>query len=139
MNQIMTGKSLTIFGDGEQTRDFTYIDDVAPAIAKSIQCPEAYGETFNIGGDRAHTVNELATLVSEEMGIPAEITHLPARKETKHAVASHCKAKAYLELSDPVPLRVGISRMADWAQSVGGRRTKGFSNIEIPFGLPSGW
>jgi len=139
MNQIMTGKPLTIFGDGEQTRAFSYVDDVAPAIAKSIRRPEAYRETFNIGGDRAYTVNELATLVSEAMGKPVSTIHLPARKEVKHAVASHIKVKACLDLPDPVPLRIGISRMAEWAQRVGGRPTKVFSNIEIPSGLPSGW
>ena len=48
MNQILLGKPLTIFGDGEQTRAFSYIDDVAPTIARSVLVPEAYGEVFNV-------------------------------------------------------------------------------------------
>src|SRR5450759_2239010 len=47
MNQILQGKPLTIFGDGTQTRAFSYIDDVAPVIARSVSNPKAYGEVFN--------------------------------------------------------------------------------------------
>lgn len=63
MEQIVTGKPLTIFGDGGQTRAFSYVDDVAPAIAKSTRCLEAYRDTSSVGGERAYTINELATLV----------------------------------------------------------------------------
>ena len=52
MGQIMRDKPLTIFGDGDQTRAFSYIDDVAPVIAKSVRHPAAYGEAFNIGGTK---------------------------------------------------------------------------------------
>src|SRR6516165_7579374 len=60
MNQIMQGKSLTIFGDGSQTRAFSYIDDVAIPIAKSVNIPKAFNQVFNIGADKPYTVNELA-------------------------------------------------------------------------------
>ncbi len=139
MNQIMSGKPLTIFGDGKQTRAFSYIDDVAPVIAESTQYPEAYGETFNIGGDQPYTVNELARMVGESMGESSEIVHLQARNEVKHAVASQDKARAYFDLAEPTSLREGLSRMAAWAKAVGSRQTQGFTNIEIPFALPSGW
>src|SRR5215203_4580423 len=66
MNQIMQGESLTIFGDGSQTRAFSYIDDVAIPIAKSVNVREAYNQVFNIGADKPYTVNELATVVCNE-------------------------------------------------------------------------
>ncbi len=53
MNQILRGEPLTIFGDGEQTRAFSYIDDVAPVIARSVWNEAAYGEAFNVGGGTA--------------------------------------------------------------------------------------
>src|SRR3954471_22651876 len=59
MNQALKGEPFTVFGDGEQTRAFSYIGDVAPAIARSVEVPAAYNETFNIGGDTPYTVNTL--------------------------------------------------------------------------------
>src|SRR5262249_47652212 len=60
MNQVMHGKPLSIFGDGQQTRAFTYVRDVSPVIARSIFVNAAYNGVFNIGGDQVYTVRELA-------------------------------------------------------------------------------
>lgn len=140
MNQILLGKPLTIFGDGEQTRAFSYIDDVAPVIARSVLNPDAYGEVFNVGGDQPYTVNRLAEVVKEVMGSPTtEIVHLPARNEVKHAFASHEKVREFFDLPQPVTLEEGVSAMAEWVHKVGSRKTQDFANIEIPRGLPKGW
>jgi len=139
MNQVLLGQPLTIFGDGEQTRAFSHIDDVAPIIACSALNPAAYGEVFNVGGDQPYTVNELARVVCEVMGVPPNIIHLPERKEVKHAFSSHDKAKRFFDLSTPVPLRDGITEMAAWVRQVGSRKTEDFAAIEIPYGLPEGW
>src|SRR5438128_1939037 len=68
INQIMQNKRLTIFGDGEQTRAFSYIKDVSPIIARSIVLDEAYNQIFNVGADSIYTVNEVAKKVCETMG-----------------------------------------------------------------------
>src|SRR5690606_37688101 len=60
MNQLMQGKELTVFGDGSQTRAFSYIKDVAPYIARYVFVPEAYNQVFNIGADKNYSVKELA-------------------------------------------------------------------------------
>ena len=65
MNQLMQGQPLTIFGDGNQTRAFSYISDVAPQMARSVTLPEAQNQIFNIGGDVDYTVNELAETVMD--------------------------------------------------------------------------
>src|SRR5688572_32181537 len=67
MNQLMQGKPLTIFGDGSQTRAFSYIADVAPYIASSVNNPKAFNQVFNVGGDNDYTVKELATEVMKVM------------------------------------------------------------------------
>lgn len=139
MNQIMQGKPMTIFGDGEQSRAFSYIEDVAPVIARAPLESRAHGETFNVGGDVATTVNELAHIVAEAMGVPATIQHLKARQEVKHAFASHEKIRSFFQLPPPVSLEEGITRMAAWAKRVGARRSREFGAIEIPSGLPEGW
>jgi UDP-glucose 4-epimerase len=139
MNQALQGMPLTIFGDGEQERAFSYIDEVAPVIARSVLTPSAYGQTFNIGADRPYTVRELALTVCEVLGVAPNLVHLPARKEVQHAYASHDKVRAFFELPEPVDLPTGLARMARWVGQVGIRRTQEFTNVEVPVGLPSGW
>jgi len=59
MNQILQDQPMTIFGDGQQTRAFTYIRDIAPIMADAIEIPEAWNEVFNLGADQPYTVREL--------------------------------------------------------------------------------
>jgi UDP-glucose 4-epimerase len=139
MNQIMQGKALTIFGDGSQTRAFSYIDDVAIPITHSVNIPAAYNQVFNVGADKPYTVNELATVVSEEFGVEPDITHLSARNEVMHAYSDHSRARAVFGEPTGIDLREGIARMAAWARKVGARQSQEFGNIEITEKLPDGW
>ncbi len=139
MNQIMQGKQLTIFGDGTQTRAFSYIDDVAIPIAHSVEKPAAYNQVFNIGADKPYTVNELATVVSEEFGVEADIKYLAARNEVLHAYSDHTKAHEVFGAGTGIDLKEGIARMAEWAKRVGARQSQEFGNIEITEKLPEGW
>lgn len=141
MNQLLQGKSLTIFGDGTQTRAFSYISDVAPHIANSVNIPEAYNEIFNIGGDIDYSVNELAQTVMEVMNLTQEISYQPARNEVLHAYSDHTKAKKVFNLKEEnfVTLRNGVERMAEWVEKVGARSSSYFGEIEIEYKLPSIW
>jgi UDP-glucose 4-epimerase len=139
MNQIMQGKQLTIFGDGTQTRAFSYIDDVAIPIAKCVNVPEAYNEVFNIGADKPYTVNELATVVCREFGVEPNINYLSARNEVLHAYSDHTKAHRVFGDPTGIDLQEGIARMAKWAKAVGARQSQEFDNIEITEKLPDGW
>src|SRR4029453_5383052 len=64
MNQILQGQPMTIFGDGTQTRAFSYIADVAPLMAEAIETAGARNEVFNIGADRPYSLNDLAGAVA---------------------------------------------------------------------------
>ncbi len=139
MNQIMQGKKLTIFGDGTQTRAFSYIDDVAIPIAKCVNIPGAYNQVFNIGADKPYTVNELATVVCNEFGVAPDINYLSARNEVMHAYSDHTKAHHVFGDPTGIDLKEGISRMAAWAKRVGARQSQEFGNIEITEKLPDGW
>ena len=139
MNQIMAGESLTIFGDGKQTRAFTYIGDIAPVIAKSPFVRKAYNEVFNIGADSICTVCDLAQLVIDLMGSEAKVTHLPERKEVKHAYSDHSKVKRIFSYKPKYTLSEGLERMAKWALKKGVKKSKPFKNIEIPKNLPLIW
>jgi len=139
MNQIMNGQPLTIFGDGTQTRAFSFIDDVAPHIARSVAVPAAYNQVINIGADTPYSVNALAEVVSRALGVAPSVTHLPPRNEVVHAYSSHDKARAIFGDTTPVSLEAGIERMAEWARRVGARESGSFENIEIERNLPGNW
>jgi UDP-glucose 4-epimerase len=140
MNQILNGQPMTMFGDGLQTRAFSYIGDVAPIIARSPLETAVYNQTFNIGADIPCTVFELAHEVARALGKEVKIEYLPARDEVVHAYASHAKLRAaFQDLPTPVKLRDGIRKMADWVTRVGPCCPIEFNNIEVSDHLPSSW
>ena len=141
MNQLMQGNPLTIFGDGTQTRAFSYISDVAPHIAKSVDIPAAYNQVFNIGGDKEYSVNELAETVMRVLKKEQPIRYLTARNEVLHAYSDHTKAKRVFKVKeeDFVNLETGVAKMAAWAINAGPRKTPRFTNIEIYEKLPAVW
>ncbi|MFH1113752.1 MAG: NAD-dependent epimerase/dehydratase family protein [Pseudomonadota bacterium] len=139
INQLMRDQPMTVFGDGEQTRAFSYIGDVAPVIAMSIDTPAAYNQVYNVGADKPHTVNHLAQVVAEAMGRECTVRHLEARNEVQHAFSSHEKAARDFGVRADTPLEEGVRRMVDWAKTVGSRTSKEFENIEIRKNLPPSW
>jgi UDP-glucose 4-epimerase len=130
---------MTIFGDGTQTRAFSYIGDVAPIIAESVYVPEAYNEVFNIGADQPYSVNELAVNVAEAMGAAPEILHVPARNEVAHAYSSHEKVQRIFGGRDPYTIEEGLARMAQWVQQHGARASQDFEGIEVEKNFPAAW
>lgn len=139
MNQILQGKPMTIFGDGQQTRAFSYIQDVAPIIASACENPAAYNQIFNIGADQPYSVNQLAEAVAEAMNVFPEIIHLPARNEVKDAYSSHTKLEEVFGKQSQHSLEIGLENMARWVKQHGARESKRFSEIEIMKNLPSAW
>jgi UDP-glucose 4-epimerase len=139
MNQILQGKPMTIFGDGSQTRAFSYIGDVAPIIAESIQVPEAYNQVFNIGADQPYSVNQLAEAVARAMGVEPHIVHLPPRNEVLNAYSSHEKVLHVFGEREPWSLETGLARMAGWVQEHGARSSQKFKNIEVMKNFPEAW
>jgi UDP-glucose 4-epimerase len=139
MNQLMQGNPLTIFGDGSQSRAFSYVGDIAPTIANSVNVPAAKNQLFNIGADAQFTVAELAKEVCKVMGKEGQIRYLEARNEVAHAYSSHEKATAIFGTSKITSLPEGLKKMADWALRTGSKKSSVFSNIEIKEKIPAIW
>ena len=139
MNQIMRGEPLTIFGDGSQSRAFSYVKEISGIIAKSPKNKKAYGEAFNVGADRPYSVNELALEVGKVFGVEPKISYQDARNEVLHAYSSHEKVRQYFPDSPEFTLRDGLSRMAEWAKECGPRESSIFDDIEIEKNLPAIW
>lgn len=139
MNQILTGEPLTVFGDGEQTRAFSHVADVAPVIARAVDVPAAKNRVFNVGADQPVTVNELLRVVAAEFGVTPTVTHLPARNEVVHAWADHGRVRDVFGTAEPIGLAEGIRRMAAWVRQHGARVTPRFEALEITENLPPIW
>ena len=112
MNQILQDRPMSVFGDGEQVRAFSYVGDVAPLIAESIDVPAAYNQVFNIGADEPYTVNALAEAVARAMGVSPQVTHLPPRHEAVSAYSSHDKIRRVFGDRPGCSLQQGLERMA---------------------------
>jgi len=139
MNRLLKNEPMTIFGDGEQRRAFTYIGDVAPLIARSPETQGAKNQIFNIGADRHYSVNELASIVAGEMGVERNVEHLDARNEVQIAFSDHRKAAKVFEVSDGTSIRDGIARMASWVKRHGARESTIFAGVEIKRNMPKSW
>ena len=139
MNQIMKGEPLSVFGDGEQSRAFTYIKDISSVIANSIFINDAYNKIFNVGTDIPVTVNGLAEEVCKLFDVEKKTIHFEERKEVKHAFSDHSKLGRYFDYQVRYSLSEGLDKMAKWVKEVGVRRSKDFKNIEIEKNLPKSW
>lgn len=137
MNQVMKGKDITIFGDGEQTRAFSYIDDMAPILAKVYDKKKMYGHIFNIGGDTPYSINQLAKAVIKAMGTQSKVKHLSERYEVKHAFSNHDQIRKHFKLNQ-TPLEEGIKVMAEWVKEVGAQQSKDMP-LELTQNLYEAW
>jgi UDP-glucose 4-epimerase len=139
MNQLLKGEAMTIFGDGEQQRAFTHIQDVAPIIAESVNFPAARNEVFNVGADVPFTINELAKVVAAAMRTSCKVKYLDPRNEVKCAFSDHSKSERVFGGRSTTSLEEGINRMAKWVRSNGARTSSVFKDLEIMKGLPPIW
>lgn len=139
MNQLLQGDPMTIFGDGEQQRAFSHIDDVAPAIVESATLDGARNEIFNVGADKPYTVNYLAEVVAKALGKEKNVNHLDPRNEVQIAFSDHSKAERVFGKKELVTLEEGIGKMASWVLDHGARESSVFENIEIMKNLPPSW
>jgi UDP-glucose 4-epimerase len=138
MNQIMQDQPLTIFGDGSQTRAFSYVGDIVGPIAESAAREDMYGETFNIGADHPYSVREIAEEIGAYFGKTPQLRFLDARNEVQHAYSEHAKIRRFFNLEE-TSLKDGLRRMAQWAGEHGPRRSGEFANIEITRNMPRIW
>lgn len=143
MARALEGKPMPIFGDGSQTRSFTYVDVVADAIVDAPRNARARDVTVNVGGDESMSVRDLANCIADLMDAPSTPEFLPARQEVKHAHCEHALARdifATAYARNSVDIRAGLGRMA---QHVRSHPVPPITNcpaaIEITDGLPESW
>jgi len=139
MNQIMQDKELTIFGNGTQTRAFTYVEDIAETIAKAPFVDDAVNQVFNIGSGKPYSVNELAKIIGEAFNKEVKIRYLPERNEVKHAYSSTEKIERVFGFKPKTNLRDGVRKMTEWVKKHGIKKSKDFKNVEVTNNIPPSW
>jgi UDP-glucose 4-epimerase len=139
MNQIMQDQPLTVFGDGTQTRAFSYVKEISGIIASSANKPEVYGQVFNVGADTPYSVNDLLREVGAVFGVEPKVNYLEARNEVMHAYSTHEKVQKFFPDSPKYSLREGLEMMANWAKNHGPKKPSEFGEIEVLKNLPPSW
>lgn len=121
MLRCLAGKPMVIFGDGSQTRDFTFVGDTAAGIFAAGISDASVGQTFNLGIGKEIRVLELANTIRQVLGRPdAEIMHADPRPgDVPRLMADSSKARKLLQFEPAVALRDGLQRVRDWYLSQG--------------------
>jgi UDP-glucose 4-epimerase len=120
MRAALAGEPVTLHGDGEQTRDFVYVDDLARAVHAALDAaPDAVaGELFQVGTGRETTINELAVALERAVGRPIDIVRGPARAgDIQRNVSRVDKARERLGYRAAVPLEEGLAQTVAWFRS----------------------
>lgn len=117
MRQALSGQPLTVFGDGMQTRAFSYVEDVARAIAEL--CLSSFTRRIvNVGGEEPITIRQLAQMVIAATGSESEVIHLATRYEVRDAWCRHEVLRELLGSWNPTDTAWGIQQMAEWAKGL---------------------
>lgn len=138
MYQILNNEPMLIYGDGEQTRAFSFIDDCLESFWNAAVKEEASKQIINLGGEIPYTINEAANLLCEITGYN-NIEHKEERHEVKHAVPTSQKSKDILGYKQSTSLRDGLTKMWEWAKTQPMRSQYKWNNYEIEKGIYSYW
>ncbi len=117
---MLTGKAPTIFGDGEQSRDFTYIDNCVQAnlLACTAPAPEVAGEVFNVAAGARFTLNQTVELLRNLTGYTGAVEYASERSgDIKHSLADVSKAREYLGYEPKIGFEEGLRRTVEWYRS----------------------
>ena len=140
INCLLNNKRFYIYGEGNQKRAFTYIEDFTPYFAQSGFSDKYNGEVINIGPKEDHTINELSDIVLKVFfpngNIPKHLKpqYFPLRpQEVMEAYCTNIKAAKLLNYKTTVSLAEGVAKMVGWAKEKGPQKFKYLKNgVELP-------
>ena len=115
--KMLRDEPLTIFGDGEQTRDFLNVRDVVQANLKAADAPAGVSGAYNLGSGDRITINRLVALLEDASGITPNVSHGPERPgDVRHSMAAIGKARDDLGFSPAVGFDEGLAEYMAWAK-----------------------
>jgi UDP-glucose 4-epimerase len=138
MYKALNNEPFTIYGDGEQTRSFSYIQDILPCLWVAATSDKTKNERINVGGKKNTTLNDAAKLLTKVTGTN-NIIHLESRHEIKHAWSSYEKSERLLNFKETVDLEEGLQKMWDWVKTTPNRKRKFWDEYELDTNIYSFW
>ena len=138
MFQHMNGDPMTIFGDGEQTRAFSYIDDNLEPFWNAAVLPQASKEIINVGGIEEININEACDTLIKVIGAGSKL-YLEGRHEVKHSIPTYQKSIDILNYQYKTPLEEGLKNMWEWVQHQPKRERFIWPEYELDKGIYSFW
>ena len=138
MFQYLNGEKLTIFGDGEQTRAFSYIDDSLEPLWNSAVKKESSKQIINLGGIKEVSIKDACNTLIKIMG-GGEISFEEERHEVKHSIPTWEKSVEILEFKHKTDLEEGLTQMWEWAQKQPMRERFVWPSYELEKGIYSYW
>ncbi len=115
----MQDEPISIYGDGQQTRDFTFVRDAVIANLAAATIPQAVGEIFNIGGGSRVVLTEVLDMMEQIVGRPIKRNHIErAMGDAGHTAADVSKVRKILDYQPQVSLREGLTQEWQWIQSL---------------------
>ena len=139
MFQIMNNKQPTIFGDGEQKRAFSFVDDSVIPFWNASQNDKCIGEIINLGGIKEYTINEACKELIKVSNTSLQPVHLEPRHEAKYAWSTWEKSVDLLDFKHDIDLAEGLTKMWVWAQNQPKRNRFVWPNYELSKGLYNYW
>ena len=119
LKAAINSEAISIYGDGQQTRDYTYISDAIAANLAAGDVPEAIGEVFNIGGGSRVTLMELLNIMEQVIGHPIKKNYInKAAGDARHTSADVTKANKILNYLPQVSLKEGLTQEWKWIKSL---------------------
>ncbi|MDJ0736529.1 MAG: GDP-mannose 4,6-dehydratase [Nostocaceae cyanobacterium] len=116
---VIEDEAIAIYGDGQQTRDFTFVSDVVAANLAAATVPKAVGEIFNIGGGSRVVLAEVLDMMAEIVGKPIKKNYIErAMGDARHTAADVSKARQILGYQPQVSLREGLIQEWEWVKSL---------------------
>jgi len=139
MYQIMNNMQPTIFGDGEQIRAFSYVDDSIIPFWNASQRDECIDQIINLGGIKEYTINQACEILIKVTGTDLKPKYLEGRHEAKHAWATWDKSVDLLDFDHKIDLEEGLTKMWHWAQSQPMRKRFFWGEYELDKGIYEYW
>jgi UDP-glucose 4-epimerase len=139
MYQIINNERPTIFGDGQQVRAFSYVDDSIIPFWNASNNDKCIGEIINLGGIKEYTINEACEALLKVTGTELRPKYLEPRHETKYAWSTWDKSVDLLDFKHEVELEDGLIKMWEWAQCQPNRNRFIWPKYELDKGIYSYW
>ena len=138
MYQHTINEPMTIFGDGTQTRAFSYIDDSLEPLWKASQDKRSSKEIINLGGIKEYSINEANEILREVVG-GGEVRYFEGRHEVKHSVPTWQKSIDLLDFEHKTDLKEGLTKMWEWVKTQPIRERFVWPFYELDKGIYSFW